>query len=337
MAHYTRSHSRLWALIVPALFLALAFTWAAPRALADTASNKIELTGTIDSVTSPTLFTVNAVKVDASTAEVKAAIAIGTNVVVEGDLLPDGSVSASEVSPVEGQTTSASKVEIHGTLTSLDSTTAVVNGMTFDITGAQVDPGLVAGDMVVVEATFTSTGWVASEIHLDTQTSTGTCVFQVESSSANLRSGPGTGYDVLGTAAAGDQLTVLQLHTSGDWVNVSSAVGSAWISTETGSLNEEACASLPVSDMPILTASTGTGDQGHDGSTTGTEGEDSSGSGGQPSSGDQGEDSSGSVGTSQQGGQSGTGGQDNQQPSGGEHGGQTGTGGEHGGQGGSDD
>lgn len=56
------------------------------------------------------------------------------------------------------------EIEIVGPLTSLDTTSAVVAGITFDISGAQVDAGLLPGDMVKVHALFSNNAWIAREI-----------------------------------------------------------------------------------------------------------------------------------------------------------------------------
>ncbi len=96
------------------------------------------------------------------------------------------------------------------------------------------------------------------------------CRFKVTVSSANLRLGPGTGYSILGLAYSGDEYPVLAHHTSGEWFEITTESGSAWIAVSVGELNGD-CAALPISDRPLIAGSTtddgnsGPDDSGGDG------------------------------------------------------------------------
>ena len=97
------------------------------------------------------------------------------------------------------------------------------------------------------------------------------CEFVVTVTSANLRSGPGTGYAVIGTAPQGERLRVLAQDASGTWYEVVRVDPplEAWISASVGTL-EGACTDLPVSDLPLLSGSggdsgsSGSGEHGND-------------------------------------------------------------------------
>ncbi len=398
MMKVAHRNSRLWI----GLILAFAVLWIAPHAFAQDSTHEVELVGPIEAISGSTL-TVNGLTIDVSGAEINVALAVGTEVHVEGELLDDGTVAAYEVGPVEDGVLPG-EVEMHGTLASLDAATAVVSGLTFDVSGAEVEDGLAVGDLVVVHASLSDTGtWIAREISSEDETSVGddssgddarddssddsvddsssddsqdesedfeivgtldqigdgfivvsgqqidttgaevsdtlvlgmlvkvhvslvdgalvasevkptlasddsmddssddsaddssddsaddsggdsaddsssdACLFEVEANSANLRSGPGVGYDVLGFALEGDRLAVTALHTSGEWVQVEAGGGGAWISLSTGSLEHaELCAGLPVSDLTFLGSDTSVGDDsGHDGSDDSSEVDDS--------------------------------------------------------------
>lgn len=384
-----------WALAFSGLILIAALILVAPHALAqDSTTREIELVGEIQAIESPATLTINGLSVDASTAEVTTPLQVGLAVHVEGILLDDGSVQAREVKAAE-QGILPGELEIVGTLDSLDASTAVVNGLPFDVSGAEIDAGLTVGEIVKVHARLSDTGvWVAREITRATDTgnagqdmssddgsghdatddsggvndesfeitgtldatgngsivvsgqtidiqnaeiqgtlvegslvkvelslvdgtlvarevksvtaadtssgddsqsgssaggtddSSGTspdsgaaddhsadaCQLEVEASSANLRTGPGTGFDVTGFAFEGDHLPVLEGHNSGDWVKVASSQGDAWIAVSVGKLDGN-CSALPVSNTPVRGEDnsgrdgTSSDDNGHDNNT----------------------------------------------------------------------
>jgi uncharacterized protein YraI len=81
------------------------------------------------------------------------------------------------------------------------------------------------------------------------------CLFVVQSTSINLRSGPGTGFSVVGIGYAGEQYTVLSRHTSGLWFQVLFGSEEVWLAASVGSLNGD-CVALSVSDLAIQNAET---------------------------------------------------------------------------------
>ncbi len=80
-----------------------------------------------------------------------------------------------------------------------------------------------------------------------------TCTVTVVASSVNLRSGPGTGYSILGYGFRGDQLLVGGTNTDHNWLLVGTAGGSAWIASEMGQLDSQ-CTNLTVYDTPTREA-----------------------------------------------------------------------------------
>ena len=84
------------------------------------------------------------------------------------------------------------------------------------------------------------------------------CEFVITVASANLRSGPGTGYPVVGTASQGERFRVLARHISGTWYEIARPEPPAqvWVAAVVGQL-EGACDELPVSDLSLLSGGGG--------------------------------------------------------------------------------
>jgi uncharacterized membrane protein YgcG len=114
------------------------------------------------------------------------------------------------------------------------------------------------------------------------------CTFAVTPASINLRSGPGTGYSIVGYGYAGETFTVTARHTGGEWLQIRLAERDAWVAASLGALSGD-CATLPSSALPLRVAPDPGGDESG-GSGSGDQPGDSGGSG----SGDQPGDSSGS-------------------------------------------
>ena len=72
------------------------------------------------------------------------------------------------------------------------------------------------------------------------------CVFTVQVSSVNLRSGPGTGYGVVDYGFLDDSYLVLARHTSDLWYLLE---GDVWIAADVGELSGD-CSDLDESDVP---------------------------------------------------------------------------------------
>jgi uncharacterized protein YraI len=83
---------------------------------------------------------------------------------------------------------------------------------------------------------------------------TGVCTDTVTASATDLRSGPGSGYDVVAYGFSGAQLQVAGMNTDGSWLVVNTPIGSAWISNRAGTLSGS-CSNLTVYDLPSRAAS----------------------------------------------------------------------------------
>lgn len=83
------------------------------------------------------------------------------------------------------------------------------------------------------------------------------CMVTVQVSSANLRSGPGTGYVAIGVALNGESFDVLALHVSGEWVMIATPSGEGWIASSLGELSGD-CTGIPLSGQELHNAPTPT-------------------------------------------------------------------------------
>ncbi|WP_119071388.1 SH3 domain-containing protein [Aggregatilinea lenta] len=111
-------------------------------------------------------------------------------------------------------------------------------------------------DSLVVEAEAAATTTIA-----DTSPATpnnnglaAACTITISTSSANLRSGPGTGYSVLDYAFRGENLVVGGVNPESGWLLVGTDTGSGWIRNDLGSL-DGSCENLPPYDVPYMEAS----------------------------------------------------------------------------------
>jgi uncharacterized protein YraI len=100
------------------------------------------------------------------------------------------------------------------------------------------------------------------------QTNTGNCTATVTASSANLRSGPGTGYSVLGYTYRGDSYPVGGQNQENNWIVIGTPDGgSAWLALSAAQM-QGTCDTLTVFDTPTQDAApaqitiTGTGSNG---------------------------------------------------------------------------
>lgn len=300
-------------------------------------TSEIELVGTITDQRDG-MIVVNDLTVLTTGAEIKTALEIGAAVKVEGTLLEDGAIQAREIGPASLDIL-PQELELVGTLDSIGAAEAVVNGLTFDISAAEVEAGLLPGDLVKVHASQRSDGtwaarelerhtpeddgapedsdsfeitgtldevgdgfivvsgqtidttaveikgslavgvlvkvegrvvggaWIASEVKLTSpddsafdDSGSGACGFKVDESSVSLRSGPGTGYDVIGYGYEHQLYPVTGVHPDGGWLQVQTPAGAAWVA---GSVGERygACDMVPALDTPFV--------GGDDGSSSG--------------------------------------------------------------------
>lgn len=126
-------------------------------------------------------------------------------------------------------------------------------------------PSATATATETATATVTSTSTLtptATESPAATLTATSApaaCTIQVTASSANLRAGPGTGYNVVGVAYAGETFAVEQTHTSGAWYVVRTDTESVWVAAVVGQVSGD-CSALPVSTQALVTGAAGAGD-----------------------------------------------------------------------------
>ncbi|MFN8530327.1 MAG: TIR domain-containing protein [Anaerolineae bacterium] len=100
-------------------------------------------------------------------------------------------------------------------------------------------------------------------------TTSGSTTFHITVSvaSANLRSGPGTGYSLVDTVSYGDRFTVIALTWDGTWYLVDRAGGDAWISSTVVGLNEGGLIPTPATIPPLAAVQPTSGGGG---STSGT-------------------------------------------------------------------
>lgn len=136
-----------------------------PSAFGQTQAHTVEVVGSITSVTGGTAITVNGLSIDVSRAERQVPLVVGAAVKVEGTLQPNGTVLARQVKAAEDTGVQPGEVEVVGTLRGLFGTTATMDGFIFDLSSAEIEPGLTAGALVKVHARLGLGGtWIAREI-----------------------------------------------------------------------------------------------------------------------------------------------------------------------------
>jgi hypothetical protein len=253
---------RLYLGFLAGLVLTIALGALAPQALAQSASQKIEIVGNIQAAASGTI-TVNGLIVNISGAEIKTALTVGRLVKVEGFLFEDGAIRAYEVDAAELDD-DRDQLEIVGVLEAIAAGQMTVAGVVFDVSRAEVTRGLVVGDLVKVHASQSTTGqWVAREVERfvsggddssndsqdDSLTAISGCVLEIKVSSANLRTGPGMGYSVQGYVQDDEKYAITGVHSSGAWLQIARADGAqGWVAASVGELYGP-CAGLSVSNV----------------------------------------------------------------------------------------
>lgn len=139
--------------------------------LAQTASDddcmEIEFVGVIGVVGANSI-TINAQVIITTGAEIETALQPGATVRVEGCILADGTIIAREIeSPDRG--IRPGEVEVIARVNAIAGTTLLAGGQVFDISGADVSAGIMAGDLVRIRAVRSDGGiWVAREVRLFT-------------------------------------------------------------------------------------------------------------------------------------------------------------------------
>lgn len=358
-----------WILLVVALVSLATLAISVSLALAQDSLGEVEVVGVIKTVEGTTI-TVNGLRIETASAQIKTVLAVDAAVKVEGVLQPDETILALEVKAAEEDDLLPGEIEIVGTLEMRSPAVAIVNKLVFDISAAQVQPDLAIGDVVKVHARLgDGSTWLAREIERfvpddssaampdgyvvpplvemddheleivgvleeigegyvvvsgqrfdttgaeikgqlvvgalvklelirldsgilvvrevklttfsddstddmesshddsvddsrddsdddsvrdgDSDDSVGdsvACAFEVKVGSANLRSGPGTGYDVIGYVFHDQKFTVLEIDATRTWIKVAMPTGQqGWLALSVGELDDD-CSGLPVGD-----------------------------------------------------------------------------------------
>ena len=79
------------------------------------------------------------------------------------------------------------------------------------------------------------------------------CTATVKIASANVRSGPGTAYSILGSVAHNNALPVGGINREGGWLLVQTPAGPAWVAMSTVS-QAGSCGALRSFDIPLMNA-----------------------------------------------------------------------------------
>lgn len=110
----------------------------------------------------------------------------------------------------------------------------------------------------VAVATTTNTTTVAQTVPDQstgqTAASVGACTLTIDVSSANLRSGPGTGYSILDYGFRNETYAVGGTNTEQNWLLIGLANGSAWVDRTLGTVSG-GCDALTVYNIPLRMAS----------------------------------------------------------------------------------
>lgn len=138
----------------------------------------------------------------------------------------------------------------------IDALTFMLDGGNYDFTvlGNNLTGTVVVGVRAVSieEAGFTIVK--APSLPVETVTETSFCNATVVASSANLRSGPGTGYSVLGYAYRGEIYPIGGQNQENNWVVIGTPDGgSAWLSLDVAQIGG-ACNQLTIFDTPTRDA-----------------------------------------------------------------------------------
>lgn len=114
------------------------------------------------------------------------------------------------------------------------------------VAGVRAVPAAEAG-FIVLDAPASTAAAAAPDA------SAGSCTATVSATSLNLRSGPGTGYTILGYAYRGQTFTVGGQNVENNWVVVGTDFGSAWASRSFVQTQGE-CTQLTVFNIPLKDA-----------------------------------------------------------------------------------
>ncbi len=232
-----------------------------------------------------------------------------TDVWAARELMPAGADVSGAADMGAGMAGTGDVFHLVGTLDEIGDGYIVVAGVTLDTTNAQIDGMPLVGALVSVKVQVVDGVLVAVEVEASGEAvferldemyqereqhreqeqeqehardqeqdrehgqgqAQAQCRFEVHVSSANLRSGPGTGYDAVGYALEGESYAVAAVDATGAWVQVQTPMGAAWVAASLGELDD--CPALPVSDMPFMGERHDNDQDGHDGDDRGDQGE----------------------------------------------------------------
>lgn len=149
-------------LLITGLFLLPSLSLAQDATVPDSPA-ALEFYGTVQSA-SATALVVNGQLMSITGAPVNTPLVVGMVVRVQGVVASDGTLTISQIDPVSPGLLPGI-VELNGTLTALQGTTAVIGGETIDLTTAQVVGSLTVGQFVRVYAVQSAPGtWTARSV-----------------------------------------------------------------------------------------------------------------------------------------------------------------------------
>lgn len=161
-----RLKSLRWFAVFGALLAAIVLVAPAVLAQSGDSATAFELVGNIDAMNSSSI-AVHGQIIDIIGAEVSVALEVGLAVRVHGAVMPDGRIIASEVDAAQNNDILPGEVKIIGVWPAEVGSKVVIGGVIFDLTNAEIDSSLVAGDLAVVHATLSAEGtWVVREVKL---------------------------------------------------------------------------------------------------------------------------------------------------------------------------
>lgn len=159
----------LWIALIALLVMAAAAPFGSVKAQGPTATPdpELELIGVITAV-GPDSFVVNGVTVLTTGAEIKVQLQVGAQVKVHGQMQASLTLRAREVEGIAATDVGvrAGEAEFVGVMTRFIGQVMVVNGMTVNVSAAEIHGRLDPGGLVWVHATWDATNnvWIAREV-----------------------------------------------------------------------------------------------------------------------------------------------------------------------------
>jgi len=180
---------------------------------AQTPDNTVVLVGTIESLTETSL-TLNQWQITFEDAQIDAALEMGLAVAVEGELLANGSIIATEIAEAEASDILPGELQIIGAPQDATDTSLSIGGLEFDTSDAEITGDLSGDDTIAVRAAGSDSGALSARLVLDAESMTQSFA-QTEAS--ELAEGE---FEIVGTLeAAGDGFITV----SGQTINTANA------------------------------------------------------------------------------------------------------------------